>query len=347
MSLSKQQTIGAVGGGVFLVLAGVLGWMLYSAWDERGEAEERLEGETSSFRRYNEAAVFPSKGSIASVKSNETSYAAWYESAVALAARGDKLTPLETPPIFKQRLQAEVRRMAALPGGANGHISAETFLFGFEQFLGEGGVLPQSADVPRLANQLDAITTVVDMCAEAGVLEIKSVQRMEPPKEDDEDRDRGRNKKKKGKKAAADEELKQTCLDYTFEVSTRPAAFVALLNALTSTERFFVVKNLSFRESADMIVDKITAVESAAAQKGRAASSTSGRRRRGLAAAAPEAAAAEAGLSKDDRIVVDPELDAPILVKFKLSVYDFGRAVARTAAETPAETKSEEKKEGK
>ena len=347
MSLSKQQTIGAVGGGVFLVLAGALGWMLFSAWSERGEAEERLEGETSSFRRYNEAAVFPSKGSIASVKSNETSYAAWYESAVALAARGDRVTPVETPPIFKQRLQAEVRRMAALPGGANGHISAETFLFGFEQYLGEGGVLPQSADVPRLANQLDAITTVVDMCAEAGVLEIKSVQRAEPPKADEDDQDRGK-KKKKGKKAAEADELKQTCLDYAFEVTTRPAAFVSLLNALTSTERFFVVKNLSFRESSDMIVDKITAIESAAAQKSRgAATSGGGRRRRGMAAAV-EADAAQPGLSKDDRIVVDPELDAPIVVKFNLSVYDFGRAAApAAAAEAPAEAKSEEKKEGK
>lgn len=346
MSLSKQQTIGAVGGGVFLVLAGALGWMLYSSWSEKGEAEERLEEETSSYRRYNESAVFPSKGSIASVKSNETSYAEWFEGAVALAARGDRLTPVETPPIFKQRLQSEVRRMVALPGGANGHIAAEAFLFGFEQYLGEGGVLPQSADVPRLANQLDAIATVVDMCAKAGVLEIKSVQRVEPSKDDDEGQDRG--KKKKGKKAAGADELKQTCLDYAFEVSTRPAAFVSLLNALTSTERFFVVKNLSFRESADMIVNKITAVETAANQKNRT-TATSSRRRRGPAVAAPEADTAQPGLSKDDRIVVDPELDAPILVKFNLSVYDFGRAAAPEAApaEAPAETKSEEKKEDK
>ena len=348
MSLSKQQTIGAVGGGVFLVFAGVLGWMLFSAWSERGEAEERLEDETSAFRRYNDAAVFPSKGSIASVKSNETSYAAWYASAVELAARGDKLTPVETPPIFKQRLQSEVRRMAALPGGANGHISSETFLFGFEQYLGEGGVLPQSADVPRLANQLDAITSVVDMCAEAGVLEIKSVQRIEPPKEDaDEDRPK---KKGKGKaKAAEADGPQQTCLDYVFEVSTRPAAFVSLLNAVTANTRFMVVKNLSFKDSADAIVDKITAIETAAAQKSRPASS--GRRRRGLAAAEQPAEEQQKGLSKDDRIVVDPELDAPILVKFNLSVYDFGRASAPAAAaeastEQPAE-KPEEKKEDK
>ena len=346
MSLSKQQMMGAVGGGVFLVLAGALGVMLYMAWDERGQAEEQLEGETSSFRKYNSLDVFPSKGSIASVKSNETSYADWYTRAAELSARGDKLTPVETPPIFKQRLQSEVRRMAALPGGANGHISSAEFLFGFEQYLGEGGVLPQTADVPRLANQLDAIAMVVDMCAEAGVLEVKAVQRIEPAKEDEADEARPKKNKKKAKKAQSDEDQKQTRLDYAFELTTRPAALVSLLNALTATERFCVVKDLSFSESADMIVDKITARENAAAQKGRGASSGS-RRRRG-AAAVEESPAAQA---KEDRIVVDPELDAPILVKFNLSVYDFGRATApAAAAAAPAEApaaKPEEKKEGK
>ena len=342
MSLSKQQTIGAVGAGVFLVLAGGLGWMLYSAWSDRTDAETRRDDLRTAFENFNSAPVFPSKGSIASVKSNETSYATWYTEAVDLAARGDKLAPEETPPIFKQRLQAEVRRMAALPGGANGKISSAEFLFGFEQYLGEGGVLPQSADVPRLATQLDTIASVVDMCAEAGVLEIKSVQRIEPRKDVDEDGGRGRNKKKAKSKKAADDELKQTCLEYAFEVTTRPAAMVALLNDITSTERFCVVKNLSFRESADMIVDKIAAVEAAAAQKSRPASSSRRRRRGGDAAEEPASAGT---LSKDDRVVVDPELDAPILVKFNLAVYDFGRAAAPAAAtEKPAE--SSEKKEG-
>ena len=346
MSLSKQQTIGAVGGGIFLVLAGALGWMLFSAWSERGEAEESLEAQTGTYRGYHAKPVFPSKESIASVKSNETSYAKWYADAVDLAARGDKVLPAETPPIFKQRLQAEVRRMAALPGGANGHICAETFLFGFEQYLGEGGVLPQSADVPRLANQLDTIASVVDMCAEAGVLEIKSVVRAEPPKAD-EDEDRGAKKKKAKAKTPDADASKHTSLDYAFEVSTRPAALVSLLNALTSSTRFLVVKNLSFRESSDMIVDKINALEAAAAQKNRPASGRRGRRGQ----PAPQEGAQEGGLSKDDRIVVDPELDAPITVKFNLTVHDFGRpaapaAAAESAAEKPAE-KPAEKKEGK
>ena len=42
MSLSKQQMIGAVGAGIFVVCAGGLGWMLYSAWSDKGEVETKV-----------------------------------------------------------------------------------------------------------------------------------------------------------------------------------------------------------------------------------------------------------------------------------------------------------------
>ena len=324
MSLSKQQTIGAVGGGVFLVLAGGLGWMLFSAWSDRTDAEVRRDDLRTSFENFNNAPVFPSRGSIASVKSNETSYAAWYTDAVSFAARGDKVAPEETPPIFKQRLQSEVRRMAALPGGANGKISSAEFLFGFEQYLGEGGVLPARDDVPRLAVQLDTIARVVDIFAEAGILEVKSIKRLDdkPKSEDEEDSPRGKNKKS----AKGDDEggPRETCLTYAFEFMTRPAALVATLNRLTVCERFMTVRNLSFRETADVIVEQLSAAENAENQKASGRSAASGGRRGRRAAAAAAMDNGKAG--EIDPLVVDPELDAPILVSFTLEVRDFGRA---------------------
>ena len=163
MSLSKQQKLGVIGAGVFVLCAGGLGFGAYLAWSGRCEAEEELEAAVSGFRSHYEAAVFPSKRSLDSVLSNKVSYTDWHASALALAARGDRKFPVELPPIFKQRLQREVRRMAALAGGVEGKIAAPAFLFGFEQYLGEGGVLPQEQDVPRLTVQLDTITQVVDM----------------------------------------------------------------------------------------------------------------------------------------------------------------------------------------
>ena len=335
MSLSKQQKLGVIGAGVFVLCAGGLGFGAYLAWSGRCEAEEELEAAVSGFRSHYEAAVFPSKRSLDSVLSNKVSYTDWHASALALAARGDRKFPVELPPIFKQRLQREVRRMAALAGGVEGKIAAPAFLFGFEQYLGEGGVLPQEQDVPRLAVQLDTITQVVDMFAEVGVLEVKAIRRIEQKaaaeEEDDGARRPAKTKKGAGKEADAPQE---TCLAYAFEFTARPAALVAVLNRLTSCPRFMTVKNLSFRETADVIVEHLNAVENAKNQKASGRGATGRRGRRGAATA--ESAAQGAAEAAVNPLVVDPELDAPIQVNFTLEVRDFGRGAAAPSAEDAA-----------
>ena len=189
-----------IGGGVFALGVCVLGWFLYSSWSEMGELEENLQMQDEAFRKHNAAPIFPSKKAIEAVKSNEVSFVEWGEKARVVAAGGDKAFPGESPSQFKQRLQNEVQRLAALPGGAAGKIAGAEFKFGFQQFLKDGGALPKSTEVERLAVQLDTISTVVDLFAESGVLEVKSIVRVEP-KQDDEDDDQDRRKKaKKGKK---------------------------------------------------------------------------------------------------------------------------------------------------
>ena len=335
MSLSKQQKLGVIGAGVFVLCAGGLGFGAYLAWSGRCEAEEELEAAVGGFRSHYEAAVFPSKRSLDSVLSNKVSYTDWHASALALAARGDRKFPVELPPIFKQRLQREVRRMAALAGGVEGKIAAPAFLFGFEQYLGEGGVLPQEQDVPRLTVQLDTITQVVDMFAEVGVLEVKAIRRIEQKaaaeEEDDGARRPAKTKKGAGKEADAPQE---TCLAYAFEFTARPAALVAVLNRLTSCPRFMTVKNLSFRETADVIVEHLNAVENVKNQKASGRGATGRRGRRGAVAA--ESAAQGAAEAAINPLVVDPELDAPIQVNFTLEVRDFGRGAAAPSAEDAA-----------
>jgi len=352
MALTKQQTMGAVGGGVFVLCAGVLGWLLYSAWSERSEAENGLADETETFMNYNREAVFPSKGAIATVNSNKASYAQWCSNAVAFAARGDRAFAAKNGSDFKDEMVKVVNRLAGLRGGANGKIvlagSVEAN-FGFEEYLGDNGKIPDDADVPRLAVQLDTIREAVEFFAEAGVLQVTAVRRVAPKVEDPED-DRGSKKKKKAAEAVQDEDAaKRTCLEYVFEVMTRPAGFVAMLNRFTSATRFYVVKDLEFKESADMILDRIAAAENAAAQLKKASEPAGGRRRRrgGLEAAAETPVA-----KKMDRVIVDPELDAPLSVKFTLAVHDFGcgNVAAEPAADEgkpAAPASNDTKKEGK
>ena len=337
MSMSKQQIVGIGLGGVFLVAAGALGYLLFDAATARSEAEENLADATGRFTQYNEAPVFASAKSIASVKSNETSYATWRKSAMELVSRGDMLPPPdEEPSVFKQRLQTEVRRMGSLPGGVSGHIAAPEFLFGFEQYLGESGVLPQQADVPGLAIQMDAISRVVDMLAKAGALEVKAITRIAPKASDDDDASNdGPQKKKKGKnkakkqKAVKDDAPQQTCREYAFDIVVRPASVVEILNMLSSDARFMVVKNLSLHEMTDTIITRMSAKETAESQAAAPAGGGSRRRRRGAASFA-EAEGNKAAEGKVDRLVVDPETDVSIQMTFTLAVYDFGTAAAPT-----------------
>ena len=333
MSLSKQQMIGVGCGCAFLAVAGFLGYMLFDAASARSKVETGdeesgdpgLEEAKAAFVQYNQAPVFPSDGSIRSVESNKNQYVAWRNAALELAAKGDCPPPAaEEPSVFKQRLQAEVRRMGELPGGVNGHMAAPTCLFGFEQYLGENGILPPSAAVPRLSEQLAAIVRVVDIFATSGVFEVKSVQRIEPKEDARKDDEEKKPSKQKGKDGA--KPLEWTCLEYKFSISARPAALVQMANRISSDARFMVAKNFSFRrpEAADMILASMSAKES---EESKASSSSSGRgrRRRGAAVEQP-ALGEEASPQKRSRLVVDPELDAPFDVEFTLAVYDFGFA---------------------
>lgn len=346
MSLSKQQMVGIGCGCAFLVVAGILGYMLFDASCERTKVETGdeetgdpgLEAAKETFMGYNRAPVFPSQVSIDAVKSNAAQYAAWYANTRALAASGDYAEPTvpEDNSAFKDRLKAEVDRMGKLSGGVDGHIAAAECRFGFEKYLGENGILPDQKDVPLLARELASISRVVDIFAEAGVFEVQSVQRPEPKAASDDRNEQQPKRNAKGAKGQA--EPFETCLEYKFALRARPAALVKMINRLSSDSRFMVVKDFSFRrpEAADMILTSIAAKESA---ESKSADSSSGRRRRGRSRDLQPTLGAEEPEKKQGRLVVDPELDAPFDVVFTLAVYDFGGGSAPAPAQDGKEAK--------
>ena len=293
MNPDKVKKVGLVALAIWVLLVCGLGYMAYDAMSTRTEAEETLEGENDAFRRFNDAPVFPSSVSIESVKSNEMALGAWYEAAFALAGRGDRELPMETPPVFKQRLQTTVRRLQALPGELEGRISAATFFFGFEKYLGEAAVLPQPDDIPMLEAQLDFVESFAEALAEAGVREVKSLTCV-PPQQDEEG---------------------VRHLDYTVTFSTRPAGLVKAMNALALSPRFVVVSDFSFRETADSITPRLSSDAGKEAARGRSRG-----RGRGRGAAAEEQVDDS---KKENRLVTDPAVNAVFDVTMTVKVYDF------------------------
>jgi hypothetical protein len=314
MNPEKIKMIGYVSLGLWVVLAGGLGYMAYDASSSRTEAEATLEEENSAFNRFNSAPVFPSAPSIASVKSNEMSLSIWYDTAFSLAQRGDKEIPHETPPVFKQRLQSTVRRLQSLNGEVSGKLSQPTFYFGFDKFLGEADALPQSAEIPVLASQLDFIESFAEMLAEAGVMEVKSLVCVPQNPEDTE------------------------CarhLDYKVTFASRPAGIVKAINALAASTRFVSIDGFSFRETGDSITPRL-------ASDGKKDEASGGRRgRRGRRGAAVEEEKVDDS-RKENRVVTNPSANAVFDVSMTVKVYDF-----RTPPDTEDNSKSKKKKKGR
>ena len=314
MNPEKIKMIGYVSLGLWVVLAGGLGYLAYDASSSRTEAEATLEEENSAFNRFNNAPVFPSATSIASVKSNEMAWSIWYDTAFSLAQRGDKDIPLETPPVFKQRLQSAVRRLQALNGEVSGKLSQPTFYFGFDKFLGEADALPQSAEIPVLAAQLDFIESFAEMLAEAGVMEVKSLVCVPQNPEDTE------------------------CarhLDYKVTFASRPAGIVRTINALATSTRFVSIDGFSFKETGDSITPRLSS-------EGKKDEASSGRRgRRGRRGAAVEEEKVDDS-RKENRIVTNPSANAVFDVSMTVKVYDF-----RIPPETDDTSKSKKKKKGR
>ena len=314
MNPEKIKMIGYVSLGLWVVLVGGLGYLAYDASSSRTEAEATLDEENSAFNRFNSAPVFPSATSIASVKSNEMAWSIWYDTAFSLAHRGDKDIPLETPPVFKQRLQSTVRRLQALNGEVSGKLSQPTFYFGFDKFLGETDALPQSAEIPVLAAQLDFIEGFAEMLAEAGVMEVKSLVCVPQNPEDTE------------------------CarhLDYKVTFASRPAGIVRAINALATSTRFVSIDGFSFKETGDSITPRL----SSDGKKDEASGGRRGRRgRRGVAVEEEKVDDSR----KENRVVTDPSANAVFDVSMTVKVYDF-----RTPPETDDTSKSKKKKKGR
>ena len=346
MSMTKQQKIYACLGGAVGVCALALGWFLYSAYADyqaalEGDEEEGTEGLIAAKEKnnkfYTQSKPFPSSDSIKQIQSNKTVYAEWINRATVMAARGDCPPPPSDldGTVFKQNLFEQVTRMQKYPGGVNGRICSDKFLFGFDQYLGEAGKTPEQLELMKLYAQFVTITNVVDLFRESGVLEIRKIERVEVQEDVENANARGgqRNRDGKGKAGQNAAALEPKYFDFNLEYVVRASSFVKVLNGLAKSQRFYVVSNLSFEQEGESLKARLDRIESASS--GGNSSSRDHRRGRGRDRSQENREEIASG------IVTNPET-TPILVRMKLSAYDFGKSKAQVEA---AATSS--KKEGK
>jgi hypothetical protein len=310
--------------GVFCLGAG---GFLFSAMLARGAAAEQRNEAYAELQKIYAAKVFPSEENIARFAEDQKALEAWLQTAAGLVHKGDLHIETNSPAVFKQSLQATVRKLSSQPGAVKGKVVEAGFKFGFDKYLGDSASLPDKENVWRLTQQLTVIERICQELYAANILGLESVQReafdeekeAQPQEEQGSGRRRRRDRQPDRSAPAAAAAVSgagefHSKQRFSFTFQARPAAFVEALNRLAAMEMFVVVFDVEFRKTDDPLM-KYDARKKEKESKAAAAAALGG--------SAPAAPADPATVPHVERIVTDPELEPPVSVKLDIDVYSF------------------------
>ena len=346
MNLSKNQIVMLAIGGVALVASAVLGYLAFSAYSAKSEAADASESDSAAVRALLGAAISPDTASIAAVKKNSDALAGWTEAALSTASAGDRAVEADVnEAAFKQKLVDEARALSSLPGGVEGKIVKPDFAFGFPDFV-TGDKLPEKEKLPQLQRQWADIRTTVELLAGCGIVEISRIEPVlaKQPQAGEQQKDAKSNRRQRRRRDAEEEKPAYTEEKYAIDFRAKPAALVKAVNALATSQRFFVVETLDFAREGDMIGKALGEGDKRGATEQQ--SSRPRRRRRGDQTGFGEEKPADGAEESDNGVVNDPEKEEPFLVHAVVATYDFGLAVKPVADESAEPAAAEGAAEG-
>lgn len=317
--MNKTKIILLAIGGVSIVGVLVFGYLIYSAWSDKGEKDEELGYLEDDAVRLSGLEVYPSQEGVKATDANRKAYADWCELATGMASTGDMQFEATTPASFKSFINDEAKRYSEMPGKVSGRFVKAGFGFGFDEYILKGA-LPAAADLPRLQREWYDVSTFINVLIDA---KASSIAELALVKEVNEDQSASKGKKKR-KQKNTDEEAKPDITRFNVVFTASPASLVAVVNAIASNPRFIVAESVSFARESDEIAVKL-------GEKGAKKQEKRGRRR-----AAAEAAAESDG-EELSGVVTDPASAPDFKVTMRVAVYDF-----RTKS-APREEKEESK----
>lgn len=175
--MSRKHLPLYVGGGVTLVLAGVLGFLLFQQTGEYGEVKDSLDGARRKLVRLtSREPAFPSEINVAQEKKQIETYRAYKDDLFAAMREGQVELWESDRDGFRRRLQDCLDNLVR---DAKKHSVGlpPNFTFGFQRYM--AGALPEDGEIPRLMGQLQAVTAVCGILYECGVTELRGVERTE------------------------------------------------------------------------------------------------------------------------------------------------------------------------
>ena len=314
--MKRHQIILGVCGVLMAAVCLGAGWFLISAMMAKDAAAEERNQKYVELQSLYQAKVFPSKENISRVIDDQKALEGWLVTASNLVHKGDLRVEQMSPPVFKQTLQATVRRLSSRAGTVNGKVVAAGFSFGFDKYLGSADSLPLPEHVEQLAQQLSIIEQLCKELYAANILSLETVTRETfdeqgagQPKKDDPS-NRRKRRRDDTDRAAAPAAMASSGSEYfskqrfTFEFRARPSTFIEALNRLAAMDLFVVVAETEFHKAEDPLAKRTTKKKEGPAEGG-------------------GGAVDPAKLTHVERIVTDPELEPPVSVKLAIDVYSF------------------------
>ena len=286
--MNKTKVILSATGGTIVVAVLAMAYFVWNSYAAKiaaaeGDEDEGVDGLEQVIARADSLSrkrPYPGEDSVREIVSNREAVVAWREGAFSLASRGDRPVMPTTDAAFKEFIVGDAKRIASLPGDG-GHIAADDFDFGpFKPYISEGK-LPSREELPVLQRQWDDFATVAETLSTCGAVRItafafKVAQKAVEPENNKRQSRSSRGGKKAQKPDARKSEASGPSLQtYSISFQTRAPAFVKILNALGTLERFVVVDDFSFARETDVVAAALGADEK------KESSPQPGRRRRG------------------------------------------------------------------
>ncbi len=332
--MNKTKMMLTVTGGTMGLAVLVMAYFTWSAFSAKtvalegddDEGTDGLETVLSRAQMLSRKPIYPCAESLEAIESNRTVLADWRSEATKLCVRGDRLFEKTTPAAFKEFLVSDAKRLAALPGRANGVLVKPDFSFGpFKNYI-SGGMMPAESELATLQRKWDDVSTIIEILARSGIAELTGIAEKERSEVKDQGSEvKGQRSKVKGNKQSKNRKIEKSknpqkepqTFSYVISFTTKPSAFVKALNAFVLSERFITVEGFSMSRPRDVIVEALGGGKEKAATT---SSSSSRRRRRG---AAVEEKKADENKDAQGGLVTDPILDEPFAVTLTVNVRDF------------------------
>ncbi|MBO4286634.1 MAG: Amuc_1100 family pilus-like protein, partial [Kiritimatiellae bacterium] len=258
-----------IGGVVFLVLAAVLGWLLFANLQKYGEAAGERDTASQKLRRLVKREPFPSRENVEAVRQQMESFTAY------LGTLSEKMREGQMP-----EEQADYSQFAGLYEDMLSRMDREAraknvsvppnFAFGFQYYA--AGNLPMADETPHLVLQLRTVEQLCSILFESGISTLLSVERpvfeeaaLNEARNANEENEGGRRRRRMEENAAAEAAPTGLYADpdglftrehYVFAFRAKDTALAKVLDRLSSGQPYAVVTKLDVSNTAKPLTAK-------------------------------------------------------------------------------------------